>query len=148
MMKNKRLLLVIVVILCVVATLLLLFKKNVIFSDTDVLMLKDKIQIPHEDSYIELTNFKLEDGIVKIDLISPLGNMSNWKELNLFINSQEYPIKTNVVGFVTAEESLNKITIMGEVDMEELLNESNHIYIITPYEKIEISYIKKNKLYY
>lgn len=48
----------------------------------------------------------------------------------------------------TAKESLHSITSMGEIDMDELLDEGNSIYLITPYEKVEINYIKKHKLYY
>lgn len=147
MLKNKKNLLF-VIIFCVIASLVVFIKKNVLFSDADIFMLSEKIQIHHKDSYIELINFKLEDDIVKIELISPLGNSSNWKELSIFINSQKYPLKTNVVTEVTGEKSLNWITSIGEIDMDELLNKSNSIYLLTPYEKIEVNYTEKHKLYY
>ncbi|WP_342441657.1 hypothetical protein MHB40_21935 [Lysinibacillus sp. FSL K6-0057] len=146
-MNNKRNLLFIVIIFCVIASPVVFIKKNVIFSDADIFMLSDKIQIHHKDSYIELTNFTLEDDIVKIKLNSPLGNPSNWKELNIVINDKKYPLRTNVGTNVTGEESLNSISSIGELDME-LLNEGNSIYLLTPYEKIKINYTKKHILYY
>ncbi|AWE07635.1 hypothetical protein DCE79_09675 [Lysinibacillus sp. 2017] len=146
-MKKKTNLLFIGIVFCTIVLLAVFIKKNVLFSDADIFMLSDKIQIQYEDSYIELTNFKLEDDIAKIELMGSLGNPSDWKELTLLINSHEYPLKTNVVTSVTGEESINMITSIGELDSE-MLKEGNSVYLLTPYEKIEINYTKKNILYY
>lgn len=147
-MKNKRQLLIATILFCIVILLAIFFKKNILFTTEEIFILKDKFKISSNNSYIELTNFQLEDEIVRIELITPLGNKDNWKNLSININSIEYPLKTNVVTEVTEQNSLNLITCIGEIDRDEFLSEENSIYLITPYENIKINYIKKHKLYY
>ncbi|KEF36624.1 hypothetical protein M670_04186 [Schinkia azotoformans MEV2011] len=124
------------------------FKNNIIFDDTEVLLLKSTSMISYENGYIKVTDFKLEDDIVKINLHSPLGNRSDWKEMYLVANATEYPLKTNVFTSVDGQNSLNSITCIGEMDIEGLSKQPNSIHLMTPYGEIEIDYVKKHKLYY
>lgn len=146
-MTRKRVFKILILLLALIF-IFIFCRSKILFSDSKVLLLKSTSRVSCENSYIELTGFSLEDDILKIDLLSPLGDSSNWNEISLSINSQEYPLKTNVFTEVTGQDSLNYITCIGEINMDDLLNEHNSIYLITPYEKIEINYIEKHKLYY
>lgn len=124
------------------------FKNNIFFDDTEAFLLNSTSKISYENGYIEVTDFKLEDDIVKISLHSPLGNPSDWKETYLVANATEYPLKTNVFTSVDGGNSLNSITCIGSVDIEDFSKQSNSIHLMTPYGEIEIDYVKKHKLYY
>lgn len=138
-------------VLLLILSLIFIFifcRSKILFSNSKVLLLKSTSRVSCENSYIELTGFSLENDILKIDLLSPLGDSSDWSETSLSINSQEYPLNTNVFTEVTGQDSLNYITYIGEINIDDLSNDHNSIYLITPYEKIEINYIEKHKLYY
>lgn len=146
-MRTKKLLAISIACLIIIGTIMF-FKNNILFGDTEVFLLNSTSKISYENGYIEVTDFKLEDDIVKINLRSPLGNPSDWKEMHLVVNAQEYPLKTNVFTSVYGQNSLNSITCIGEVDIEDLSKQSNSIHLMTPYGEIEIDFVKKHKLYY
>ena len=148
-MGTKKLLSISILILSlIIIGVTIFFKDNLLFADTEVFLLSSTVKTQYENSYIEVTGFKLEDDIVTISLHSPLGDRSTWEEISLFINSEEYTLKNNVVTEVHGEGSINWITCIGEVNMDDLLYNPNSIYLMTPYGEIEINYIKKHKLYY
>ncbi|MEC1716256.1 hypothetical protein [Schinkia azotoformans] len=147
-MRTKKLLFISITCIIIIIGTIMFLKNNIIFDDTEVFLLNSTSKISYENGYIEVTDFKLEDDIVKISLRSPLGNPSDWKETYLVANATEYPLKTNVFTSVDGQNSLNSITCIGEMDIEDFSKQSNSIHLMTPYGEIEVDYVKKRKLYY
>ncbi|HHY73756.1 MAG TPA: hypothetical protein GX497_11175 [Bacillus bacterium] len=153
-MKTKNIYTIALVAVVLVVLLLLFLKPIVIFSDSKVLMLDSNSRLAVENSYIDLIHFKLEDEIVRIDLVTPLGNFDDyttWKEDNkvkLYIANREYPLFVNISSESGGMEqgTTNYISLFGEV--ADIPTQNDTITLKIPVGKMKINYVEKHKLYY